>query len=205
MVQSPTTPTPGATSNCSGDRAHSTAGLPCLWVENRETFSHVSKHFHLVTPGESAPADARHILALPDERSIRRILRRLPPNAEIKIFSSKLGLLTMEGLLLSPIAEDWLRLMKRESLEFPEAQAIARDALQSLHTGEISPSQWNIEKEELRQRCGLSGFDWNKYISDLEAEIHAAVDAKEATDPTERKRLELKALAQERDSCKFTD
>ncbi len=189
----------------SGDRAQSTVGLPCLWVESRETFSHVREYFHLLTPGESAPADARHILALPDERSIRRILRRLPKNAEIRIFSSKLGLLTMEGLLLAPIAEDWLRLMKGESLEFPEAQGIARDALQSLHVGEISQSQWNIEKEELRQRCGLSGFDWNKYISDLEAEIHAAVDAKEATDPTERKRLELKALAQERDSCKFTD
>jgi archaellum biogenesis ATPase FlaH len=129
---------------------------------------------------------------LPDERSVRRILRRLPKNAEIRIFSSKLGLLTMEGLLLSPIAEDWLRLMKGESLEFPEAQGIARDALQSLHVGEISQSQWNIEKEELRQRCGLSGFDWNKYIADLEAEIHAAVDGLPAS-PAERLKLELSA------------
>lgn len=58
----------------------------------------------------------------------------------------------------------------------------------------------SVKLETLRQRTNVSSFDWNKYIKKLEEEIHAAVDG--TTDPDERLRLELKALAKEDDPVK---
>ena len=183
--------------------------LPYLWTgENVINLSRFEQHFHLATPSATPEAEY-NILALKDEASIRQTLRKiqhLTPTAEVRIFPAELLQFETEiGLLMkSQPVERWLEIKKDEALEFPDAQAIARSALQSLHAGEISQSQWNIEKEELRQRCGLNSFDWNKYIADLEAEIHAAVDGsvEKATDPDERLKLELKALLKETDFIK---
>lgn len=163
MISGITSPTPGATSNCSGDRAQSTIGLPCLWVESRETFSHVSKYFHLITPGESAPVGAQyHVLALTDERSIRQVLRKLSPKTETKIFSSKLGLPTMEGLLQSPIAEDWLQLVEKQPLKLDEALDLAED----LYKSESDEVRLNEELRKLQYRVDLtqamSEYNWDK-------------------------------------------
>jgi hypothetical protein len=173
-----------------------TSPLPYLWVPEdlQETIPQLSKHFHIATPGVKA-TPGYHIVALRTERSIRQVLRSLQitPDSDIRIFPADLLLFeSLDGLMMkAQPAERWLEITKNGSIKFPDAQAIARDALQSLHAGEITQNQWNIEKEELRQRCGLSGFDWNKYIADLEAEIHAAVDG--SSNPAEKLKLELSA------------
>lgn len=194
-----------ATSNSSGDRAQNTSGLPCLWVaEDTMRIEHLSRDFCILHPG-ATPEPGYHTLALKDERSIRQMLRKLQgiPGADIRIFPGELlQFETLTGVMMkAQWVERWLEITKNSPLEFPEAQAIARDALQSLHAKEISQNQWNIEKEELRSRCGVSGFDWNKYIRDLEAEIHGAVNG--SSDPDERLKLELQALAKETDPIRF--
>jgi hypothetical protein len=187
-----------------------TSPLPYLWVPEdlQESIPQLRKHFRIATPGIK-PTPGYHIVALKSERSIRQVLRslQLTPDSDIRIFPADLLLFeSLDGLMMkAQPAERWLEITRNGSIKFPDAQAIARDALHSLYSGEISRNQWNMEKEELRQRCGVSPFDWNQYIRDLEAEIHAAVDGKQTIDPSERKRLELKALAQERDPYKFTD
>jgi hypothetical protein len=167
----------------SGDRAQSTIGLPCLWVESRETFSHVSKEFHLITPGEPAPDAERHIIALPDERSIRQILRKLSPKAEVRIFSNKLALPTMAGLLTGHIAEDWLRVVEKEPLKLDEALDIAEDLIKTKIETKSSEAQLNKELKKLRHRYNLgvspidvmSSYDWkNEFIEPMKAELEKA-------------------------------
>jgi len=172
--------------------------LPYLWTgEGIHNLARFERHFYLAAPNTTPEAEY-NIVALKDEASVRRTLRKIQhftPTADNRIFSAEqLDFETETGVLMkSQLAERWLEIKKDEALEFPEALAIARDALQSLHAGEISQSQWNIEKEELRQRCGLNSFDWNKYIADLEAEIHAAVDGLPKLTGAEKLKLELSA------------
>lgn len=47
-----------------------------------------------------------------------------------------------------------------------------------------------IELDRLRRRCNVSSYDWNQYIRDLEAEIHAAVNR---TGKSDRLKLEIQA------------
>jgi hypothetical protein len=162
-----------------GDHAQNTPVLPCLWVEQQETFSHLSKHFHVITPGEPAPDAEHHIIALTDERSIRQTLRKLSPKAEVRIFSSKLSLPTMEGLLLAPIAEDWLRIVDKEPLKLDEALDIAEDLFKT----ESNEVRLNKELKKLRHRYNLgvspidamSSYDWNnEFMKPMRAELEKA-------------------------------
>jgi hypothetical protein len=140
--------------------------LPYLWVsENIQGIDRFRKYFQLVTL-DIKPEAEYNIIALKDEASIRQAIRKIQhftPTANIRIFPGELLQFETETnvLMKSQEAERWLEITKNNTLDFPQAQTIARGALQSLNAGEISRTQWNIEKEELRQRCGLSGFDWN--------------------------------------------
>src|SRR4028119_1114681 len=155
----------------SGDRAYSTA-TPCLWVEHQEPFSHLNKHFHVITPGEPAPDVEHHIIALPDERSIRQVLRKLPPEADIKIFSNELDFPTMAGLVSGPIAEDWLRLIDKQPLKRDEAIGIAED----LYKTESDELRLNQELDKLCYRVSLtqemSSYSWEKkFMKPLRAKL----------------------------------
>jgi predicted transcriptional regulator len=67
----------------------------------------------------------------------------------------------------------------------------------------------SILLEELRQEAGVNEYNWEqKYLKPLREKLERSLrlpDAPKSLDPTERKRLELKAIAQERDTYKFTD
>lgn len=67
--------------------------------------------------------------------------------------------------------------------------------------------QANIALEALRRRAGVSDYNWDKkYLDPIRAKLECVLALPDApTDPSERKRLELKALAQERDPYKITD
>jgi len=101
--------------------------------------------------------------------------------------------------------DEWLKSRKDKPLELEEAVAIAQDIISS------SPDsvERNIALDILGKRAGMSEYNWHKnYLDNLRAQFERSLaqpDAPESLDPTERKRLELKAIAQERDPYKFVD
>jgi hypothetical protein len=102
--------------------------------------------------------------------------------------------------------ETWESITNETRLELEDALELASDTLQAFYAGEITSKRRNIDLEKLRRRCAVdSSFKWDKYIADLEAEIHAAVDAKKAQNRHERVRLELQALLKEVDPLKALD
>lgn len=174
-----------------------------LWVPSTEGLEDLSIPLKLP---DSEPGQSRYrIIALKKERDIRKIARKLQAlPGEVKVLPHEQLMFSIDAIVTRGTPLDaWYQLCKDRPLEFEEALEIAADTLQAFSSGELNSTQKNIELEALRRRCEMSSFDWNKYIADLEKDIHAAVDRK--TDPTERKRLELKAIAQERDPYKFTD
>lgn len=183
-----------------------------LWVDSIDglpepRISLLAKHFQLLTPLDE-PRAGYHIIGLSSERGIRKQVKKVQAQAkEIKILPSELVCFgdPVEVVLQALPLEDWHQGLRDEPLELGDALDIARDTLTSLQAGEISFSRKNIELEELRQRCKMSPFDWNRFIADLEAEIHAAVDTKKAQNRHERVRLELQALLKEVDPLKALD
>lgn len=176
---------------------------PILWLDSFDGCEHHNKDFQLRTINDE-PLPGFHIVALSSERDTRQMIRKLQAVSgveDIKIFPAEVGSVMFETttnvFMRAEHLERWFARYKGKSLSLEESLAIACDLLRD---SSITPTQRNIELEELRKRCNVSSFDWNKYIRDLEVEIHAAVDG--TTDPDERLRLELKALAKEDDPVK---
>jgi hypothetical protein len=156
-----------------------TSSLPCLWVpeEVRDFIPHLSKHFHLPTPG-TEPSGGHHIIALKGERSIRQALRALQATAEtdITIFPAELLLFeSLDGLMMkSQPADRWLEIVNNSPLELHDAVALAEDLLKS----EPDQVQLNLDLDRLRQRVTLaqgremSSWEWNKkYIEPMKTKL----------------------------------
>ncbi len=145
--------------------------------ELQEFIPHLSQHFQVNTP-EADPTPGHHIIALKDERSIRRVLRKLQstPETDITIFPAKLLLFeSLDGLMMkSQPADRWLEIINDSPLELHDAVAIAEDLLKM----EPDELHLNLELEQLRQRVTLaqgremSSWEWNKkYIEPLKAKL----------------------------------
>jgi hypothetical protein len=183
-----------------------TPSLPQLWIK-KEKGALATQHaadFDLRDIEQDSPSpNMYHIIASDEEREIRRCIRKLQsvPCQEIRIYSAQTlpFALATDIFLTSFYLENWLKSQAELPLSLKDALDIAEDILSD---DAIPTKQRNIELEELRGRCGtVSSFDWNKYIADLERDIHAAVDGK-AADPDERLKLELKSLLKESDKIK---
>lgn len=153
--------------------------LPCLWIpeELQNFISHLDKHFHLNTP-EAEPIPGHHIIALKDERSIRRVLRKLQgsPEIDIRIFPADLLLSeSLDGLMMKAQPADcWLEMVNNFGLELNDAVAIAEDLLK-LESDQI---QLNLDLDQLRSRVSISqgreisSWEWDKkYIEPLKAKL----------------------------------
>jgi hypothetical protein len=187
----------GATPNPS-DRT-----IPTLWIDSTvEEYirTRYSSDFQICTLADE-PQPGYHVIALQGERNVRKLLYKLEQfkNPDVRIFPAELlpFEIPMNILLKGQYVELWLAAAKEELLELTDALDMAEDILNS----SLPSKRRNIELEQLRRRCEVSSFDWNKFISDLEREIHAAVDGK-TSDPDERLRLDLKALLKETDPIK---
>jgi AAA domain len=185
---------------------------PILWVSKddlTDAEAVLSTHFQVLTPENPVQSSLYQIIALQSERDIRRLIPQIQaqdPEAEVKVYQLETSIacfLTFQGqpfagLMMGSIdPEQWLKSRADEPLELQEALAIAGDILAT----KKSQTPANIELDVLRRRCNVSSFDWNRYIKDLEAEIHAAVDGK-VIDPDERLRLDLQVLLKETDPIK---
>jgi predicted P-loop ATPase len=160
-----------------------------LWVDSTDGLPEprvdalLAAQFQLLTPSDE-PRAGYHIIALSSERGIRKQIKKVQAQAtQIKILPHEL-LCFGEPKYFAETAlflEDWYQGLRDEPIELKDAQDVARDALLSIQAKEISKNQWNIEKEELKRRLrNVSAFDWNQYIRDLEEEIHAAVNSRDA-------------------------
>ncbi len=102
----------------------------------------------------------------------------------------------------------WEESFAKEPLSIKEALELAELVLRHLGEGEKA----NIALEELRRRANVSEYNWDKkYLEPIRKRLERQFalpevnQLSEPLDPSERKRLELKAIAQERDPYKFTD
>lgn len=176
---------------------------PILWVDDKEGLSHTEKHFKLLTPNDK-PEPGQHIIALSSERDIKRVIRAVEQENIIGVVPAHIAFYSPVDIFKAACnqrVELWLETINSMSLELKDALALASDILST----KKSSTQATIELEDLRKRCQVSEFNWNKFITDLEAEIHASVNGKKAQERHERVRLELTALLKEVDPLKALD
>lgn len=153
---------------------------PHLWVSNTELAQHLATFFQVCSPEDARDNDAQHhILALDTEREIRRIaldlgeadIKVMPLDRSLEAFLAWHGEKAIIALMMESIDySTWLDSLTTKRITHEEALGIAQDLL----VAGLTRKQRNIELETLRKRCGVSGYDWNRYIKDLEAELHAA-------------------------------
>ena len=154
-----------------------------------------------------------------DELTIRKVARSLQKveganvtiyqlDNSLESFLSWAGSNAPTALIMGALPyEQWLKSKSRENapLELEEAVAIAQDIIKT----EPDSLERTIALELLGQRTNVSEYSWNrKYLSGIRENFEKSLalpDVPESLDPTERKRLELKALSQERDPDKFRD
>jgi hypothetical protein len=226
MVPTIAASTPGANSNCSGDRAHSTA-VPYLWVSDVIAAQPLLPLFHGVFSLDTAPEQipqGRHIICLDPSNNADAEAQTKAIAYKLMAAGCEIGVHELHVHPLAWLCRDWreaseLTLTINEfhrpyrewaaaieyGLKIDEALALAKLAIQEL-TQKTQLTQRNIELESLRVRCNnMFEKRWEKFIRDLEAEIHAAANAKGTGTSGDRKRLELKAIDQERDSCTRRD
>lgn len=179
-------------------------GRPILWVDSKECLSHLDEHFKLLTPSDK-PWSGLHIIALSSERDIRRVARAIEKQENIMGVVPPHMAFYLPGQIVEMASKQsfelWQKTISQMPLELEDALAMAGDILVT----KKSQTQANIELDSLRQRCNMTSYDWNRYIENLEAEIHAAVDGKKAQERHERVRLELSALLKETDPLKALD
>jgi hypothetical protein len=190
------------------------AAIPTLWVTRHEELiapEEVVGFFRTLHIASESPEVARpgeqHIIVNEDESVTCAIGMKLQdlgcrvdvftPDTTLSAFAFGIG--KDAPLILLETAkpfESW----QREStapINFENAMKVAKVWLAS-GRGKV---ERNIALENLRNRAGVTPFDWNRYIKHLEEEIHAAVDEKSA-DKDERLRLDLLALTKESDPIK---
>lgn len=97
-----------------------------------------------------------------------------------------------------------------QKLSLRKAIASSEGILKAQISLKLDTIEANILLEELRREAGVNEYNWEtKYLKPirekLERSLALPAPANQPTDPSERKRLELKALATERDTYKFTD
>jgi len=189
---------------------------PILWTQDILATHSLNEYFRTGCKG-SEVEPGPHIIALEDELLIRQLARKLQEveGASVDIYQltqSLDSLVAWVGINAAPMIlmgalpyEKWLKSRKNQPLDLEEAVAIAEDIIK---TEPDSPDR-NIALDVLRRRAGVSEYNWDKkYLDSIRARFESALalpDVRESLDPTERKRLELKALSQERDPDKLTD
>ncbi len=194
------------------------AALPTIWASDPICAQALSPCFHIGL-GETDLSPGQHIIALDDELTIRKVARRLQKveGAEVAIYQLDDSLESFVGwagsnaptaLIMGALPyKQWLKAKSRENapLELEEAVAIAQDIISS----DPDSLERSIALELLGKRANVSEYNWDrKYLSRIRESFEKSLalpDASESLDPTERKRLELKALSQERDPDKQID
>ncbi|MBD2124869.1 AAA family ATPase [Microcoleus sp. ZQ-A2] len=95
-----------------------------------------------------------------------------------------------------------------QKLPLREAVEKATQILETQINSQIDSIEASILLEELRREAGVNEYNWeHKYLKPLREKLERSLVLPSAApiDPSERKRLELKAIAQEHDPYKFTD
>jgi hypothetical protein len=184
-----------------------------LWTSEPIAAQCLSQVFQIAIASDDLKP-GNHIIALEDELQIRQLYRKIQSiegtqiqiyqlESPIENFLAGIGedAAPMIGLGAIPY-EQWLKSLRDTSLELEDAVAIARDILKS----EPDSPERNIALDILRRRADVSEYNWDKkYLDSIRVHLESALALPTEIDPTERKRLELKALSQERDPDKLTD
>jgi hypothetical protein len=183
---------PGVNLYQSQQKSDRASAQPSLWVSQADDHirARYEKDFQIYTLADE-PQPGHHVIALQTERDIRQALHKLQrvENHDVRIFPAELLPFetSMQILLKGQPVERWVEVTKDQPLSLSDALNMAEDIVAD---SAISSKQRNIELEELRGRCGVTSFDWNRYIQGLEREIHATVDKK---GKSERIKLEIQA------------
>jgi hypothetical protein len=93
-----------------------------------------------------------------------------------------------------------------QKLPLREVIEKAEQILKVQINSQLDPIDASILLEELRQEAGVNEYNWEqKYLKPLREKLERALALPTEVSPLERRRLELLALAQERDPDKFID
>jgi KaiC/GvpD/RAD55 family RecA-like ATPase len=207
--------TPSAPGETSNQQKSDRASIdPTLWVSRIDDLiaaQDLSQLFRLVPtsckPSEVAKTGERHIVINTDERitwAIALALESLGCQVDIftetalsdLVFSAGINNAAIIILDVAKPFKNWQRELIDQAIDLENAIDVARVWM----TNNRRKLEVNLALENLRKRADVSSFDWNRYIRQLEEEIHSAVDGK--TDPDERLKLDLKALSKETDPIK---
>ena len=185
--------------------------LPYLWTEDIVPAQSLTQCFRIGLPGSEG--EGEHIIAMQSEVAIRLLSRKIQSaGGKVSVFSCDKPLsnsIATMGLDAAPVIimgvqpyEQWLKSLKNKPLELEDAVAIAEDILRL----DAESPERNIALEMLRRRAGVSEYNWDKkYLNSIRAKLERALALPTEVSPLERRRLELLALAQERDPDKFID
>jgi archaellum biogenesis ATPase FlaH len=171
-----------------------------IWVDDREGLEQLEAQCKLLTPNDK-PEPGQHIIALSSERNIKRVIRAVGLDNVVGVIPAHVafyGLVQIFEYCFKSRVETWIETINSMPLELEDALKMAGDIL----ADKKSPTQANIELETLRKRCGMDSFGWRKFIADLEAEIHAAVDGKSGVSAEERLKLDISAWLRTTDPFK---
>ena len=185
-----------------------------LWTQDFIACQPLAGFFHIATLG-SEQRSGEHVIALEKEREIRLLARTLSATGKtVSVFVChdplELSIHTMGDNAAMMILQqklsyaEWLDEIKEAPLSLEDAVAIAEDIMQS----QPESLERTIALETLGRRAKVSEYNWHKnYLQSIKAKLESCLvlDSSQPIDPTERKRLELKAIAQERDPYKSID
>lgn len=217
---------PSLIANQSQQTSDRASSLPHLWVSNIIAAQSLAPCFEGIFSPEVPATNPRghHILCLdPDtpERLWRAIAHKLI-SAGCEVSVCEVGFVNnqplewyladtpIQDVALHIITQDipysyWLESLNDKPLPIERAVELAEDILKL----EPDEERCNVALEVLRRRVGMSEYNWDKkHIDHIRARLEkslTAPNAPESLDPTERKRLELKEIAQERDTYKYID
>lgn len=214
---------PQETPVLTSDRAKVTPKLPHLWVTDiiaAQSLEALGTFAGVFSP-DTPPTDAvgQHILCFDPHTPelIRKAIAYELINQGCQVSVCQLGVTNYQPLewYLTEVSvpevavhiitqeidwKDWVKGLDTR-LDLEEASDLAKLALSKIQDNK----KRTVELDRLRRRSEMSSYDWNKYISNLEAEIHATVDANKVQKRHERVRLELQSLLKEVDPLKALD
>lgn len=213
MIKESSPETPGTTSNSSGDRT----GFPYLWVSDIVAGQPLAHLFSGIFSIDTAPGripQGQHIICLDPSTNSEAEVQTKAIAYRLMAVGCQVG---VHELHVHPLAwlcqsgdwraadelvmtinefhrpyKEWAASIEY-GLKIDEALALAKLAIQGIP----KKTQLNIELRSLMVRAKVNELNWGKYIRDLEADLHAAVDSSSSDDSDERLKLEVAAYQKE--------
>lgn len=183
---------------------------PTLWVTDAETATSL-EFFQIATPADNPTelAKSKHHILCFNAGTVEHLFHQkalalldagcrvdvMPLQNHLSDFIFGVGRDAAPMLLTSAISyENWVKGLEDSPLDLEPVLELAK----FWKTSALPKLQISVKLEVLRKRAKVSSYDWNQFISQLEEQIHAAVDGQTDEDkPKSKKNPPADAIARE--------